>query len=302
MRRILVTDGMEKSAVQKLKDNGFEVVEQYYEPEALAEAIRDFDGMVVRSKTKVRKPFIDAMAEAGSIKVIVRGGVGVDNIDVSYAEEKGIAVRNTPNASTNSVAEYVIGAMFALARNFPAANSSTHAGQWDKNRFKGVEIKGKTLGIIGCGRIGRRVGEIGKALGMDVIGTDLVQVPDNAGIRFMSFDEVVSQADFLVLTVSGSGDPIITEAVMNQMKKGSFFINSARGSLVDQKAVAQAVRAGQLAGAALDVFQVEPLDDQGLRDVDNILLTPHIAGQTKEGQTRIGDEVADILINFFKED
>lgn len=300
--RILVTDGMEKTAVQKLRDKGFEVVERYYEPEALKEAIKDFDGMVVRSKTKVRAPLIDAMVDADSVKIVVRGGVGVDNIDVAYAQERGIAVRNTPNASTHSVAEWVIGSMFALARHFADANSSTHAGQWDKNRFKGIEVQGKTLGIIGCGRIGRRIAEIADVLGMYVIGTDLIEVPEDSPINFLTFDEVISQSDFLVLMVSGSGDPIMTQDVFNRMKPGSYFINSARGALVDQKALAEAVQSGHLAGAALDVFQVEPLDDQALRDIDRILLTPHIAGQTKEAQTRIGDEVADILIDFFKAD
>ena len=171
---ILVTDGMDASAVQSLRDAGFAVTEQFYAPEELGKALRDFDAVVVRSATKVRKTHIDEALETGRLKLIVRGGVGTDNIDVAYAEEKGIAVRNTPNASSNSVAELALGHMFSCARFLSVAGETMRAGKWEKKAYgKGVELRGKTLGVIGYGRIGKRLGDMAQALGMQVLAYDV---------------------------------------------------------------------------------------------------------------------------------
>jgi len=166
MKRILVTDGMEKSAVEKLKNSGYEVVEQFYEPEVLKEQIKNFDAVVVRSATKVRQPIIDAALETGRLKLIIRGGVGVDNIDVDYAKLNGIAVANTPNASSASVAELAIGHMFCLARHIYIANHTMRQGKWNKKQYEGIELSGKTLGLVGFGRIAREVAKRAFALGM----------------------------------------------------------------------------------------------------------------------------------------
>ena len=175
--RILVTDGMDKTAMAQLREQGHEVVEQFYEPDQLGAALRDFDVAVVRSKTKVRKEHIDA-AKGGKLKMIIRGGVGVDNIDVKYAEENGITVKNTPRASSQSVAELAMGHMFACARYLSIAGHTMREGKWEKKAYgKGIELQGKTLGIVGFGRIGQHLGVMAKAIGMKVIAFDIYQVP-----------------------------------------------------------------------------------------------------------------------------
>lgn len=303
MKRILVTDGMDKSAVQKLLDSGFEVVEQFYEPDALAEQIKNFDAVVVRSATKVRQPIIDAALETGRLKLIIRGGVGVDNIDVEYARMNGITVTNTPNASSASVAELAIGHMFCLARYIHIANHSMRQGKWNKKQYEGIELAGKTLGLIGFGRIARETAKRAHALGMKVAYTNTSGQKDGFDdYKYMPLDELLAVSDFISVHVPGSKDkkPLIGEAQFSKMKDGVFIINTSRGGVVSEEALLAALDSGKVAAAALDVFEEEPTKNERIYTHDKISLTPHIGASTIEAQERIGEEVVQIILKHFE--
>lgn len=303
MKRILVTDGMDKSAVQKLLDSGFEVVEQFYEPDALAEQIKNFDAVVVRSATKVRQPIIDAALETGRLKLIIRGGVGVDNIDVEYARMNGITVTNTPNASSASVAELAIGHMFCLARYIHIANHTMRQGKWNKKQYEGIELAGKTLGLIGFGRIARETAKRAHALGMKVAYTNTSGQKDGFDdYKYMPLDELLAVSDFISVHVPGSKDkkPLIGEAQFSKMKDGVFIINTSRGGVVSEEALLAALDSGKVAAAALDVFEEEPTKNERIYTHDKISLTPHIGASTIEAQERIGEEVVQIILKHFE--
>ena len=298
--RILVTDGMEKAAVAQLQANGHEVVEQYYEPDALGAALQEFDCVVVRSKTKVRANHIDE-AIKGKLKLVIRGGVGVDNIDVAYAESKGVAVRNTPAASSESVAELALGHMFALARFIAAANVTIRNGEWNKKQYEGVEIGGKTLGLIGFGRISQALARRAEALGMKVVYTDFLGENKNfPQYTFMSQAELLKVADFVSLHIPMPADKkaVVGEAELATMKPTAYIINTARGGLVDEQALVKALDEGKLAGAALDVFVEEPTKNEALYKHPKVSVTPHIGGSTEEAQGRIGAEIVSIIESF----
>ena len=298
--RILVTDGMEKAAVAQLQANGHEVVEQYFEPDALGAALQEFDCVVVRSKTKVRANHIDE-AIKGKLKLVIRGGVGVDNIDVAYAESKGVAVRNTPAASSESVAELALGHMFALARFIAAANVTIRNGEWNKKQYEGVEIGGKTLGLIGFGRISQALARRAEALGMKVVYTDFLGENKNfPQYTFMSQAELLKVADFVSLHIPMPADKkaVVGEAELATMKPTAYIINTARGGLVDEAALVKALDEGKLAGAALDVFVEEPTKNEALYKHPKVSVTPHIGGSTEEAQGRIGAEIVSIIESF----
>ncbi len=300
--RILVTDGMDKTAMAKLQELGHEVVEHFYEPEELGKALRDFDVVVVRSKTKIRENIIDE-AKGGNLKLVIRGGVGVDNIDVKYAEANGIKVTNTPKASSESVAELALGHMLALARFIGISNHTMRNGEWNKKQYEGVELNGKTLGLIGMGRISRALAKRATALGMKVIYTDIIgAVPGLDEYTFMSQEEVLKNADFVSLHIPAApdGKPVINAELLSLMKPTAYIINTARGGLICEEALCDALDAGKLAGAALDVFASEPLKCERIMNNPKISLTPHIGGSTKEAQGRIGMEIVDIISNFQK--
>ena len=302
MARILITDGMDKSAIAKLKELGHEVVEQFYEADVLGEAMRDFDAMVVRSKTKVRAPHIDA-AKGSKMKLIIRGGVGVDNIDVKYAEENGMAVRNTPCASSASVAELALTHMLACSRYVAISNVTMRQDKWEKKEYaKGTELSGKTLGIIGFGRIGQELGKMGKALGMKVIVTGRTAKPEleeKFGVKYVTMDELLAQSDFVSLHTPALGDkPLVDAEFIAKMKKGAILINTSRGKNVDEAALLDALNAGQLRGAGLDVWFEEPTANHDLYCHPAVSCTPHIGAQTVEAQQRIGAEVVDIISGF----
>ena len=299
--RILVTDGMDKTAMAKLKELGHEVVEHFYEPEELGKALRDFDVVVVRSKTKIRENIIDE-AKGGNLKLVIRGGVGVDNIDVKYAEANGIKVTNTPKASSESVAELALGHMLALARFIGISNHTMRNGEWNKKQYEGVELNGKTLGLIGMGRISRALAKRATALGMKVIYTDIIgAVPGLDEYTFMSQEEVLKNADFVSLHIPAApdGKPVINAELLSLMKPTAYIINTARGGLICEEALCDALDAGKLAGAALDVFASEPLKCERIMNNPKISLTPHIGGSTKEAQKRIGAEIVEIITEFF---
>lgn len=303
MVRILVTDGMDKSAVNTLKERGFEVVEQFYEPENLGEALKDFDVVVVRSATKVRKPIIDKAQEGGRLKLIIRGGVGVDNIDVAYAMEQGIEVKNTPNASSASVAELAIGHMFAVTRFIALSNVTMREEKWEKKKYKGIELSGKTLGLIGSGRIAKEVAKRALALGMKVIYTNRHgQVDGFENCSYYDLNSIISKSDFISLHIpyDKSCGPVIGKEQIELMKDGVYIINCARGGVVDEDALLEALNSGKVAGAGIDVFKEEPTKNIDLVSHPRVSVTPHIGASTKEAQLRIGEEVVNIITEFFK--
>jgi len=298
MLKILVTDGMDKGAVQTLKGLGHEVIEQFFEPEELKEQVKNFNVIIVRSATNVRKEIIDSALQTGNLKLIIRGGVGVDNIDVTYAESKGIKVRNTPKASSSAVAELTLGHMFCLARFIGIANVTIREGKWNKKQYKGIELSGKTLGLIGFGRIGRELAKKAKALEMKVIYNDILgPAKDCPEYSFVSLDELLADSDFISLHVPGNKDksPVISKAEFTKMKDGAFLINCARGSVVDEAALLEALNSGKIAGAGIDVFPEEPPQNLELIRHEKISVTPHIGASTKEAQKRIGAEIVSII-------
>jgi len=303
MYRVLATDGMAKSAVAKLESMGYEVVQEFYEPDVLAQKVKEFDALVVRSATKVREPIIDAAVEGGRLKVVIRGGVGVDNIDVKYAESKGIKVRNTPKASSASVAECTLGHMFAMARFIGISNYTMREGKWEKKAYKGVEIGGKTIGLIGMGRIAQEVAKRAYALGMKVMYTDIFEINGlPAEYQKSTQEEILKNADFVSLHIPMPADkkPVITADDLALMKPTAYILNLARGGLIDEDALCDALDAGKLAGAALDVFKEEPAKNQRILTNDKISMTPHIGGSTNEAQDRIGEEIVDIVTEILK--
>ena len=297
--RILVTDGMDKTAMAELKAQGHEVVEQFYESEELGKALRGFDVVVVRSKTKVRAPHIDE-AKGSNLKLIIRGGVGVDNIDVKYAEENGIMVRNTPNASSQSVAECALAHMFACARFISIAGAAMRNDIWDKKAYsKGIELQGKTLGIIGFGRIGAHLGVMAKAIGMDVVATRSSRTSgtdEATGIPYVTLDELLAKSDFISLHAPAlPGGPLINADTIAKMKDGVCIINTSRGGNVDEKALLEALNSGKVRAAGLDVWAEEPSKNHDLYSHPMVSCTPHIGAQTVEAQKRIGAEIVDII-------
>ena len=254
--RILITDGMDKRAIAELKNKGHEVVEQFYSPEELGEALRDFDAVVIRSATKIRKAQLD-IAKDSRLKLIVRGGVGVDNIDVADAEAMGITVRNTPNASSNAVAELAIGLMFSCARYISIAGHTMRQNKWEKKAYgKGFELCGKTLGVIGYGRIGKRIGDIAQAIGMKVIAYQRHPKPEYESdtMRFAPLDELLANADIIALSTPSLGAPIINAENIEKMKDGVVIINTSRGANVDEDALLAALNSGKVRAAGLDVW------------------------------------------------
>lgn len=302
MVRILVSDGMEKSGVEKLKSKGFEVVEQFYEPEELAQQIKNFDVCVVRSATKIRKPIIDAALETKQLKLVIRGGVGVDNIDVEYAKLNGIHVTNTPNASSASVAELAIGHMFCLARFIHNANVTMRQGKWNKKNYEGIELGGKTLGLVGFGRISREVAKRAHALGMKILYTDILGAAEGFDeFKFCTLEEIIENADFISLHIPFFKEQgaVIGAAQFDKMKKTAYLVNCARGGVVDEAALIEALDSGKIAGAAIDVFEEEPTKNERLYTHDKVSVTPHIGASTAEAQERIGEEIVDIIIKHF---
>jgi D-3-phosphoglycerate dehydrogenase len=299
MIRILASDGIDKSAAAKLREAGYEVVEQFYEPEQLGQELKNYDVLVVRSATKVRKPIIDAALEGGRLKLVIRAGVGVDNIDVAYAMENGIKVTNTPNSSSASVAELALGHMFALARFIAASNVTMREGKWEKKKYKGIELAGKTLGLVGFGRISRELAKKAEAIGMTVLYTDIIGEAQNCTYEYCQFADVLKRSDFVSLHIPFTGKPVIGEDEIAMMKDGSYLINCARGGVVSEKALLDALNSGKLAGAGIDVFEEEPSKNLELINHPNVSVTPHIGASTSEAQKRIGDETVCIICDFF---
>ena len=301
--RILASDGMDKSAIAALQAEGHEVVEQFYEPAELAEQVKQYDVLVVRSATKVRAPIIDAAKEAGRLKLIIRGGVGVDNIDVKYAEENGITVRNTPRASSSTVAELALAHMFSVARHISAAGHTMREGKWEKKAYKGIELAGRTLGVIGYGRIGQALGQKAQALGMKVLAYDIFKAEglENENMKYVEMDELLAKSDFIsVHAPAVDGGALINAERIAKMKDGVCIINTSRGTNVDEAALLAALESGKVRAAGLDVYADEPASNSALYSHPMVSCTPHIGAATVEAQKRIGAEIVDIITNFGK--
>ncbi|WP_147566493.1 D-2-hydroxyacid dehydrogenase [Clostridium tyrobutyricum] len=301
MTKILVSDGMEKAAIDTLKKDGFEIVDKHYDEEELKDQIKNFDVIVVRSATKIRKPLID-IAKNGKLKLIIRGGVGLDNIDVDYAKENGIQVNNTPNASTISVAEMTLAHMLTISRYINNSNITMREGKWEKKKYKGVELFGKTLGLIGFGRIAKEVAKRADAMGMQVIYYDkLGAAKGYNNYKFYELNDLLQTADYVSVHIPFGKDnkAVIGKEELAIMKDGVYIINCARGGVIDENALLEALNSGKIAGAALDVFCGEPKPNQDLINNERISVTPHIAGSTKEAQERIGMEISNIVEDYF---
>lgn len=301
MYRILASDGLQEKAINNLIELGFEVENKHYDKEVLGEVLKDFDALVVRSATKVTKEVIEA-TKGGKLKLVVRAGVGIDNIDVATAKEAGIEVRNTPNASSDSVAELALAHMFAVARFVGTSNYTMRNGEWNKKKYEGIEIGGKTLGIIGMGRIGRALANKATALGMTVVYNDMFGKQDDLAYDFLELNDLLKISDFISLHVpyDKNAGALIGKDQLNIMKDGSYIINCARGKVVDESALLEALNSGKIAGAGIDVFEVEPNTNEILVNHPRVSCTPHIGASTLEAQDRIGDEVVSVIKNFFK--
>ncbi len=295
--RVLICDPVEEKALARLREAGLEVVVKTgMGPDELgAELAKGYRAIVVRSATKVRKPALDA---AVGLKLIVRAGVGLDNVDADHARAKGIEVANTPRASSDAVAELALAHMFALARSIPQATQSIRDGKWEKKAFVGIELHGKTLGVVGIGRIGQALARRALALGMTVVACDkFVTKSPLPEVELIALPDLLRRSDFVSLHVPPDpAGPVIGAWEIAQMKDGAYLVNCARGEVVDEEALLAALDSGKLAGAGLDVFAVEPPTNAALLRHPKVTLTPHIGAQTREAQQRIGDEVVALLL------
>ncbi len=292
-----MTDGLEAEALVRLKEH-HEVDAIETSPQQLLDLIGGYEAVIVRGRTKVTA---DVIAKGTKLRVIARAGVGVDNIDVAAATKRRIPVVNAPAASTISVAELALAHMLALARHIPQADRSVKAGRWDKKAFEGTELYGKTLGLVGSGRIGAEVASRARAFGMRVISYDPYlppKVADERGILLTSLEAVLLDADFVSIHAALTDETrhMIGAKQLALMKKSAYLVNCARGEIVDESALAAAVRSREIAGAALDVFEAEPPSGSPILAVDPVSLTPHLGASTKEAQVRVGETVAgDVL-------
>lgn len=303
--KILVSDKLGEAGVRLFEqEEGIDVdVKTGLAPEELKEVIGEYDALVVRSATKVTEDVLDA---ATNLKAIGRAGIGVDNIDVEGATKRGIIVMNTPTGNIVTTAEHAIAMMMSLTRNIPQGTSSMKAGRWDKKRLQGREIYNKTLGVIGFGKIGSIVANRGRGLKMRVVVYDPVVTPDKiakAGCESVSLSELYGQADYISVHVpkSRKTQGLINQKAFEQMKDGVMLVNCARGGIVDEDALYEALKSGKVAGAALDVFSIEPPpEDLPLLKLDNVIATPHLGASTAEAQTNVAVMVAKQLIAFLK--
>ena len=301
MPKVLISDKLSTAAVAIFRTRGIDVdVKPGLSPAELRAIIGDYDGLAIRSATKVTRELLDA---APTLKVVGRAGIGVDNVDVKSATARGVVVMNTPHGNTITTAEHAIAMMFALARQIPEASASTKAGKWEKNRFMGVELTGKTLGLIGCGNIGSIVAERAIGLHMKVIAYDPFLGEKRAlelGVEKVELDSLLARAEFITLhtPLTDATANILSRAALAQTKKGVRIINCARGGLVDEAALAEAIVAGHVAGAALDVFANEPATASPLFALENVVCTPHLGAATAEAQENVALQVAEQMSDF----
>lgn len=301
--RVLVADEISKNGIEMLKAQGYKVdVKTGLREEDLVKIIKDYDVLIVRSATKVTRKVI----EASRLKVIGRAGIGVDNVDVEAATERGILVMNAPSGNVVSTAELTIGLMFALARKIPQADASVKRGEWKRKELKGVQVQGKTLGIVGLGRVGAEVAKRAIALGMTVIAYDPLVSPEVGAklhVRLVTLDRLLKDSDFVSLHVplTAQTKDMIGRNELAMMKKSAMLINCARGGIVNEDALAEALEQNRIAGAALDVFATEPPTGSRLLGLQNVVLTPHLGASTAEAQEEVGSEIAEQIIAYLRD-
>jgi len=301
MPKVLISDKMDPRAAEIFRERGLEVDEITGKtPEELKAMIGQYDGLAIRSSTKVTKEILEA---ANNLKVVGRAGIGVDNVDIPAASAKGVVVMNTPFGNSITTAEHAIALMFALARDLPEADKSTQAGKWEKNRFMGVEVTNKTLGLIGAGNIGSIVADRALGLKMKVVAFDPFLTPERAvelGVEKVELDELLKRADFITLhtPLTDSTRNILSKENLAKTKKGVRIINCARGGLIDEAALKEGLDSGHIAGAALDVFVTEPAKESPLFNTPNFISTPHLGASTTEAQVNVAIQVAEQMADF----
>jgi len=300
--KVLLNDGLEKEGLRFFQEVGIETDTQKRELNKLVADIYGFDALIVRSATKVTKEVIEA-GSRGRLKIIGRAGVGYDNIDVSAASENGIIVKSAPYGSTNAVAELAVGLMLAISRRTPQAHQSLKNGLWKKEKLKGTEISYKTLGILGCGRIGQKLAEIARrGFDMEVIGYD-IRPCFESGIKFMTKEEVLAKADYVSVHTPGGNKTVIGKKELSLMKSSAYLINTSRGNVIDEEALYKALKEGRIAGAAMDVYVDEPKMEGAkfeskLKDLDNVVLSSHLGASTVEAQRETSIEIARVVSGY----
>jgi D-3-phosphoglycerate dehydrogenase len=305
--RILICDPIHDEGVNLLREAGFDVdIETSITGQELVERVNDYDAIVVRSRTKVTRVVLEASER---LSAVARAGVGLDNVDLEAAGERGVDVLNSPEAPSNAVAELVLGLMVSLARRIPLADASMKRGEWIKRRLTGFELKGKTLGIIGFGRIGHALAQKARDLGMrifayDIIIEELMKGVDEASVEPVTKEVLLKESDFVSIHVPllPQNRHMIGAREVEAMKDGAYLINTARGGIVDKEALREALESGKLAGAALDVFEVEPPEDTSLTGLENLIALPHIGAATVEAQRANSTIVAEKLIKHFTDE
>ena len=299
--KVLLNDGLEKESLKLFQEAGIDTDTKKRDLSTLVSEIGKFDALIVRSATKVTREVLEAGAK-GKLKIIGRAGVGYDNIDVAAASENGIVVKSAPYGSTNAVAELTIGLMLSISRNTPQAHQSLKNSVWKKEKFKGTELSYKTLGILGCGRIGQRLAEIARrGFDMEVIGYDIKPCLES-GIKFMSKEEVLSKADYISIHTGGK-DVVVGEKEFALMKKTAYLINTSRGSNVDEQALYKALKERKIAGAALDVYPDEPKAEGAefkskLKELDNVIFSSHLGASTTDAQRETSIEIARVISGY----
>lgn len=299
--KVLISDALSPRAVQIFEERGVQVdVKTGLKPDELKALIPEYDGLAIRSSTKVTK---EVLATAPKLRVVGRAGIGVDNVDVPAATARGVVVMNTPFGNSITTAEHAIAMMFGLARQLPTANASTHAGKWEKNRFMGIEVTGKVLGVIGCGNIGSIVAERGLGLKMKVIAFDPFLSEErakNLGVEKVELDQLFARADFITLhtPLTDATKNIIDAAALAKCKKGVCIINCARGGLINEADLKAALESGHVAGAGLDVFPVEPAKESIFFGMENVICTPHLGASTTEAQENVALQIAEQMADY----
>jgi D-3-phosphoglycerate dehydrogenase len=302
--RILISDPLAAEGIQIFKDEGFQVeVKTGLKPDELKQAIKGVHGLVIRSATKVTA---DLLAAADSLKVVGRAGTGLDNVDIPAATAKGVIVMNTPGQNSNAAAELALGHIFALSRHIARGHRGIKEGKWEKKQLRGHEVKGKTLGILGMGNIGRILAELGAGVKMKVLGYDPYLSPQEIearGAKPVSLDELLAHSDYISIHMPKTKETagLFNAATLAKMKKGAYLINCARGGIVDEEALCDVLASGQLSGAALDVFATEPLPaDSRIMYADDLVCTPHLGANTHEAQVNVAVAVARQMSKFLK--
>jgi D-3-phosphoglycerate dehydrogenase / 2-oxoglutarate reductase len=299
--KVLLNDGLEKEGLQLFQQTGIETDTRKRDPKALIAEIADFDALVVRSATKVTREVLEAGAK-GKLKIVGRSGVGYDNIDVEAASEFGVVVKSAPYGSTNAVAELTMGLILSVSRNIPQAYQALKSGVWSKDKLKGRELAFKTMGLLGCGRIGQKVAQLAhRGFDMDTIGYDIKPCAES-GIKFVSKEEVLRKADYITIHTGGK-ECLIGEKELALMKPTAYVINTSRGANIDEAALYKALKEKKIAGAAIDVYQEEPKGEGStfqnkLRELDNVVFSAHLGASTVEAQRETSTEIARVVSGY----